>query len=156
MHWAHHVGPQFLSRLHSIITSWWLKLVNFCFLLVKLQLKIFLTSPWSSLCANVHNPVRKVWNVLISLTFKPAHFCTSTWFDCYQHTSVPFIWTSLCAFFCLFFNFIDQKCISHNIFIINILFDHVVGSESYWSKNVNRLYVYISRVAIYSVIIMYI
>ena len=40
-----HVRPQFLSRLHSIITSRWLKLVACCFLLVKLQLKIFLTSP---------------------------------------------------------------------------------------------------------------
>ena len=36
----------------------------------------------------------------------------------------------------LFFNFIDQKYISHNIFIVNILFDNVVGSESHWSKNV--------------------
>ncbi len=46
-----HVRPQILSRLHSIITSQWLKFVTCCFLLVKLQLKIFLTSP---------NPVRKV------------------------------------------------------------------------------------------------
>jgi len=71
------VRPQFLSRLHSIITSRWLKLVTCCFLLVKQQFKIFLISSWSSLCANVNNPVLKVWNVLISLTFSPAHICTS-------------------------------------------------------------------------------
>ena len=40
-----HVRPQFLPRIHSIITSRWLKLVSCCFLMVKLQLKIFLTSP---------------------------------------------------------------------------------------------------------------
>ena len=38
---------QFLSRLHSIITSQWLKLVSCCFLMVKLQLKIILTRMWN-------------------------------------------------------------------------------------------------------------
>ena len=86
-----HVRTQFLSRFHSIITSRWLKLVTSCFLLVKLQLKIFRTSPWSSLCANVNNPVHKVWNVLISLTFSPAHFCTRLLYEhvcCELHKNI--------------------------------------------------------------------
>ena len=48
-------------------------------------------------------------------------------------------------YFFLVFTFIDQKYISHDIFIINILFDHVIGSESYRSKNVFTDYTYIFR-----------
>ena len=59
---------------------------------------------WSSLCANVDNPVCKAWNVLISLTFSLAHFCTRLLYEhvcCELHKNIGILlhspWSRHCT-----------------------------------------------------------
>jgi len=95
-------GSTHNSYILSIITSRWLKLVTCCFLMVKLQLKIFLTSPWLSLCANVCLPVQTGWApLLLSPHLFWQHFGRWAAIICFTSTLISdhFFFTSACVRF---------------------------------------------------------